>query len=167
MIGRKEIIRWSVAGGNQRDFIKKSKNFGDNIFVILSIHKPSLSSCQFQHKIWARSVQPFWRLLDTNKQTNTQTSIFSFSLWHWYCKTKQKQKVCGCFITISWIFWIYGNWILFYANFRNFDHSHTFLGAMWGPTQNLYPIAWAVLTFIGYKRTDKQTNRQAKYIYTD
>jgi len=24
-------------------------------------------------KIWARSVQPFWRLLDTNKQTDKQT----------------------------------------------------------------------------------------------
>ena len=24
-------------------------------------------------KIWARSVQPFWRLLDTNKQTDRQT----------------------------------------------------------------------------------------------
>ena len=27
------------------------------------------------------------------------------------------------------------------------------------------PIGSAVLTFIGYKRTDKQTNRQAKFIY--
>ena len=31
---------------------------------------------------------------------------------------------------------------------------------MWGPAQNLGPIGSAVLTFIGYKRTDKQTNRQ-------
>jgi len=35
----------------------------------LIIHKPSLGSREVPHKIWARSVQPFWRLLDTNKQT--------------------------------------------------------------------------------------------------
>ena len=31
---------------------------------------------------------------------------------------------------------------------------------MWGPIQNLSPIGSAVLTFIGYKQTDKQV-----YIY--
>ena len=36
---------------------------------------------------------------------------------------------------------------------------------MWGPAQNLGPIGLAVLTFIGYKQTDKQTDRQAKFIY--
>jgi len=38
---------------------------------------------------------------------------------------------------------------------------------MWGPTQNFDPISSAVLMFIGYKRTEKQinkeTDRQAKY----
>ena len=33
------------------------------------IYKPSLGSHEVPHKIWARSLQPFWRLLDTNKQT--------------------------------------------------------------------------------------------------
>ena len=32
------------------------------LFVTLSIHKPSLGSCEVPHKIWTRSVQPFWRL---------------------------------------------------------------------------------------------------------
>ena len=32
------------------------------------------------------------------------------------------------------------------------------------PTQNWGPIVSAVLSFIGYKQTDKPTNRQAKYI---
>jgi len=36
----------------------------------LIIHKPSLGSRNVPHKIWAWSVQPFWRLLDTNKQTD-------------------------------------------------------------------------------------------------
>ena len=44
------------------------------IFEILMIHKPSLKSLDVPQKIWARSVQPFWRLLDTNKQTNKQTN---------------------------------------------------------------------------------------------
>jgi len=43
------------------------------IFEILIFHKPSLWSRDVPQKIWARSVQPFWRLLDTNKQTNKQT----------------------------------------------------------------------------------------------
>ena len=43
------------------------------IFEILIIHKPSLGSLDVPQKIWARSVQPFWRLLDTNKQTDKQT----------------------------------------------------------------------------------------------
>jgi len=30
---------------------------------------------------------------------------------------------------------------------------------MWGTTQNLAPIGSAVLTFIGYKRTDEQTSK--------
>ena len=37
------------------------------------IHKPSRESLDVPQKIWARSVQPFRRLLDTNKQTNKQT----------------------------------------------------------------------------------------------
>ena len=43
------------------------------IFEILMIHEPSLGSLDVPQKNWARSVQPFWRLLDTNKQTNKQT----------------------------------------------------------------------------------------------
>ena len=35
----------------------------------------------------------------------------------------------------------------------------------WCPTKNLGPIGSAVLTFIGYKQTNKQTDRQAKFIY--
>ena len=31
--------------------------------------------------------------------------------------------------------------------------------------KKLGPIGSAVLTFIGYKQTDKQTDRQAKFIY--
>ena len=31
--------------------------------------------------------------------------------------------------------------------------------------KNVVPIGFDVLTFIGYKQTDKQTDRQAKFIY--
>ena len=47
-----------------------NKKLKTQIFQILIIHKPSLGSREVPHKIWARSVQPFWRLFDTNKQTN-------------------------------------------------------------------------------------------------
>jgi len=39
------------------------------IFKISIFHKPSLGSLDVPQKIWIRSVQPFWRLLDTNRQT--------------------------------------------------------------------------------------------------
>ena len=35
----------------------------------------------------------------------------------------------------------------------------------WCPTKNLGPIGSVVLTFIGYKQTNRQTDRQAKFIY--
>jgi len=34
-----------------------------------------------------------------------------------------------------------------------------------GPTQNLGPIGSAVLTFIGYKQTDRQMNHLLIFIY--
>ena len=38
------------------------------IYEILIIHKPSLGPREVPRKIWAWSIQPFWRL-DTNKPT--------------------------------------------------------------------------------------------------
>ena len=46
----------------------KIKNVCRKIFVILSVHKPSLIGSEVQHKIWARSVLPFQLVLDKNKQ---------------------------------------------------------------------------------------------------
>ena len=51
--------------------------FGFKFFFI--VHKHSLGSCEVPQKSWARSVQPFWLLLDTKKpdrQTNRQASIY-------------------------------------------------------------------------------------------
>ena len=42
------------------------------IFEILIINKPFLGTGEVPHKIWARSVQPFGRLLDTKKQAYKQ-----------------------------------------------------------------------------------------------
>ena len=51
------------------------------------------------------------------------------------------------------------------TNIENFKHSESFPGGPRCPTQNLGPIGSAVLTFIGYKQTDRQTDSQAKFIY--
>ena len=52
----------------------ENQHFRRQIFQILSILKPSLGSCEVPHKIWARLVQPFWRLLtQTNRQTLMQS----------------------------------------------------------------------------------------------
>ena len=37
---------------------------------------------------------------------------------------------------------------------------------MWGPTQDLAPIGYAVLTFIEYKQTDKHPDKQRIHIVT-
>ena len=54
--------------------LQKIKNFWTQIFKILIIPKPSLGLSKVGHKIWARSVQSFWRLFDISKQTNRQTN---------------------------------------------------------------------------------------------
>ena len=74
------------------------------------IHKLSMGSCKVPHKIWSRSVQPFLRLLDTNKQTDSKIFIllgFKGASRHllfqlWTCSlciiVKQKQeKFRGCY----------------------------------------------------------------------
>ena len=43
------------------------------IFEISIIHKPSLVSREVPQKLWARSVQLFWRLLDTNKHPDKES----------------------------------------------------------------------------------------------
>jgi len=54
------------------------------IFEILIFHKPSLGSLNVPQKIWARSVQPFLRLLDTNRQTdkpNLYIDLMTIEFW--------------------------------------------------------------------------------------
>ena len=94
----------------------------------------------FQLLIVALSVSIFSLYSKKQKQKKLADFIIFFVAFSKFCKNK---KLCD-------------------TNFWNFDHSLTFLGVMWGPKQNLGPIGWAILTFIGYKQT---TNRQAKYIY--
>ena len=57
----------------------KIKSFWRHIFAILSINKPFLGSCEVPHKIWIRSMQPFY-WIQTDKQTkkhpDTQASIY-------------------------------------------------------------------------------------------
>ena len=67
----------------QKMFVKFIKifygfsKFSENrIFEILIIYKPSQGPCEVPYKIWARSVQPFYRLLDGNRQTNRQANFF-------------------------------------------------------------------------------------------
>ena len=53
-------------------FYKNKKTFKHKFFTFFYIHKPSLVSREIPipQKNWIRSVQPFWRLLDTNRQTS-------------------------------------------------------------------------------------------------
>ena len=55
------------------------------------IHKPSLGSLDVPQKIWARSVQPFGRLLDTNGQTDRQAK-FIYRFYFGLIFVKQETK---------------------------------------------------------------------------
>ena len=46
-----------------------------------------------------------------------------------------------------------------FQNFKKFNEDRILMVPRC-PTKNLGPIGSAVLTFIGYKQTDKQTNKQ-------
>ena len=48
------------------NILRKLKNVGELSVILNFINLP----CEVRHKIWTRSVQQFWRLLFTNKQTS-------------------------------------------------------------------------------------------------
>ena len=56
----------------------------------------------------------------------------------------------------------FANFIIFFRAFSKFFKNkkllNTIPGVTWGPTHNLGPIGLAVLTFIGYKQTARQTS---------
>ena len=52
------------------DFNKTFEFWWRQIFENSTIHKPSLGPLEVPHKIWAWSILLFWRLLETNKQTD-------------------------------------------------------------------------------------------------
>ena len=78
--GKYFLVQWKNNNKKIRGFKKNCRyfKFNDNkiiwrqIFEILIIHKLSLGSRDVPHKIWSRSVQPFLRFLDSNKQTASQ-----------------------------------------------------------------------------------------------
>ena len=97
------LLAFSLRWKNNRNFadlqfcFKISKVRSQLFFLNLIIHKPSLGSCEVSHKIWARSVQPFWRLLDTIEQTDRQAKykyrfqimvLMSFKIWTFESVTK-------------------------------------------------------------------------------
>ena len=84
----------------------------------------------------------FMKILFVYLNVLFKTRLFYFNCEHFlfvYIVNKNKQKIFTDFI----------------KNNRGFPR------VTWGTTHNLGPIGSAVLTFIGYKRTD----RKAKYIY--
>ena len=82
--------------------LMKLKFWWRQIFEILIIHKPSLGLRNVPHKIWAWSVQPFWRLLDTNRQTPKHPRrqakfiyryIHYITCWMWRMKDELDMEV--------------------------------------------------------------------------
>ena len=60
--------------------------------IFLQIHKPSHGNPVSCHKIWAQSVQPFRRLLDTNKQADKQS-----------LQTNESAKFSICIMNRCWV----------------------------------------------------------------
>ena len=72
-----------------------------DFFQILMFHLPSLESCEVAHKIWARSVYPFWRLSNTNRRTDRQAKYIkrcpSLKLLEMSVLYKKYSKFCIIF----------------------------------------------------------------------
>ena len=80
-----------------------------------------------------------------------------------HCKTKTKQN----FADLKKKFVDFQNFQksnFVRGHFWKFDHTQTFPRDTRGPTKNLDPIGSAVLTCIGYKQANKQTDKQSIYI---
>ena len=130
-------------------------------------HKMSLRTFSRQEKMWneAEKNQEIFLRQDLSRRNlySYCSNICSLCL---NCKTKTNKK--------------FADIIKKFMDFQNFQKSYfvrgkylkirsliTFLWVTRAPTKNLGPIGSAVLTFIGYKtQTNKQTPRQAKFIYT-
>ena len=122
------------------------------------IYKSSLGSHGVTQKIWARSVQPFWHLLDTNKQTNRHPDKPNLYIDYAVRGASRLYSI----LIVNMIF-------LFKKRFADFINNNKnsfeiliihkpFLGSH-EVIQNLGPIGSAVLTFIGYKQTDRQIRK--------
>ena len=113
--------------------LKKSNFVRDKFLKIRSSINLPMGSHEVPKKIWARSVQAFWRLLDTNKQTDRQAKyIFTRLLFYLSCEH-------GLFVYIFKLnkkkfrgFWKFiGNRILLadftqkkFADFQNFQNFY-------------------------------------------
>ena len=129
------------------------------------IHKPFLGPREVPQKMWARSVQPFWRLLDTNEQTGKQTprqakykntkllralsSIFYFNSGHFLLVyiVKHKPKKVADFIKKK-----FTGFLKFWLPI-NLPWGHVKSHTQFGPDRfSRFDVYWI------------QTDRHAKYV---
>ena len=116
------------------------QNFNFELGKVPIFHRSqiSLGSCELPQKCWARSVQPFLHLLDTNKQTNRQAN-YNTSSQSFY------------FLTIN----------LPWGHVR----SHTKFGS---DRFNRFDVFYyGVLYKRTDKQTNRQTDKQSIYLYID
>ena len=72
------------------------------IFEIRIIYKPSFGTCDVPQKMWARSVQPFRRLLDINKHPDKLSmidEIFSNLVLSEFVRTEMFKLLIFCIVT--------------------------------------------------------------------
>ena len=105
-------------------------------------------SIQVLNSVFRKSIVPGYQILTSNSCAIFQPFLFD--------KTKNNLRILNFF---SLIFKIWLKYKFFETMFCNSDPW-----VMWGPTQNLDLIGSAVLTFIGYKQTNKQTEKKSIYI---
>ena len=128
-------------------------------------------------KILARSVQLFWRLLDTNKQTDTQTDrqakfIYRlgfksasrpFSISTFNCDSLSEHLLFVHYKTVTKkVRWFNNIYSMDFPNFYTSEHRSIFPGVTWVDSKILSWIDSAVFTFYVH---GIQTNRQKKLIY--
>ena len=134
-------------------------------FEILIIHKPSHT--RFGPDRFSR-FDVYWIQANKNKQTDKQNilyytfrrfaPIFFFNFEHvffvYIVKWKNKQKIRGFYINFV-DFQNFFNRISLEEHFWKLNHPYPFLGVTPCPTNNVGMIGSAILTFIGYKQTNR------------
>ena len=136
--------------------------------------KSSLGSCDLPQKCWARSVQLFWRLLDSNKHTNKQRIYYAFKALR-SLFSLDNLNIWTVALKFGHFIWFSSFWRAFLFELAHFQKKTIyrifflkfwcFINLSWGHVRLQTKIKPDWFSRFGYKRKDKQTNTEINKVY--